>query len=241
MFCKENTFAGNVFRDSMGGAAIMYTEGLTFRDNRMLGNRRGPNAFGLLLKDCRNSVAEGNAIVNNSRGVFMDNSHGNVLRRNLVAWNDVGVFLFASSLGNRFTANDFVGNLSTLLTVGRADADWAPDGVGNHYADYRGYDLDGDGVGDVEHRLQDAFEHLVGSRPLLRLFLNSAAADALAAAERTFPILPTSDERDRAPFLRPASGVSLRAASAPGGSAPVVLASLAASLAALWLYGRSRA
>jgi nitrous oxidase accessory protein len=239
MFCNANSFTGNVFRDSMGGAAIMYTEGLTFRGNRMIDNRRGINAFGLLLKDCRNSVAEGNAFVNNTRGVFLDNSHGNLLRKNLVAYNDIGVMLFASSLENRFTGNDFVGNLSTLLTVGRADADWTPDGVGNHYSDYQGYDLDGDGTGDVEHRLQDAFEYLVGSRPLLRLFLNSAVADALCAAERSFPLVPTSDERDRAPFLKPASGVSLDRARRGGASGPVAAASIFTCLLAAWLYRRS--
>jgi nitrous oxidase accessory protein len=239
MFCNANSFEGNLFRDSMGGAAIMYTDDVTFRDNRMVGNRRGPNAFGLLLKDCRNSVAENNAIVNNTRGLFLDNSHKNLLRRNLIAWNDVGVFFFASSLDNRFTRNDFVGNLSTLLTVGRVDADWAPGGVGNYYAEYRGYDLDGDGVGDVEHRLQDAFEYLVGSRPLLRLFLNSAVADALAAAEQSFPLVPTSDERDRAPFVKPASGVVLGGAPGRGGSVAVVAGSTVACLLALWLYRRS--
>jgi nitrous oxidase accessory protein len=241
MFCNANSFEGNLFRDSMGGAAIMYTEGVTFRGNRMVDNRRGVNAFGLLLKDCRNSVAEGNAFVNNTRGVFLDNSHGNLLRGNLVAWNDIAVMLFASSLNNRFTRNDFVGNLSTLLTVGRADADWTPGGEGNYYSEYRGYDVDGDGKGDVEHRLQDAFEYLIGSRPLLRLYLNSAVADALSAAERSFPLVPTSDERDRAPFQKPVSGVALAAGREREGSAPVVAASLGVCLAALWLYRRSRA
>ncbi len=240
MFCNANSFERNLFRDSMGGAAIMYTEGVVFRGNRMVDNRRGINAFGLLLKDCRDSVAEGNAFVNNTRGVFLDNSHGNLLRGNLVAWNDVAVMLFASSLNNRFTRNDFVGNLSTLLTVGRADADWTPDGVGNHFSDYRGYDVDGDGVGDVEHRLQDAFEYLIGSRPLLRMFLNSAVSDALSAAERSFPLVPTSDERDRAPFLRPVSGVVLDAGRDRQGSAPVAAASIGVCLVAIWLYRRSR-
>jgi nitrous oxidase accessory protein len=76
MFCNANSFERNLFRDSMGGAAIMYTQGVVFRGNRMIDNRRGINAFGLLLKDCRNSVAESNAFVNNTRGVFLDNSHG---------------------------------------------------------------------------------------------------------------------------------------------------------------------
>jgi len=241
MFCKDNTFTGNTFRDSMGGAAVMYTEHVVFRDNRMIDNRKGPNAFGLLMKDCLDSVAEHNAIVNNARGLFLDNSHRNVIRRNLVAWNDVGVMLYASALENRFSENDFIGNLSTVLTVGRAEADWSPDGKGNYYSDYTGYDLDGDGKGDVEYRLQDAFEYLVGNRPLLRIFLESAAADALAAAEKSFPILPTSDLRDRAPYLRPVSGVSVAAGPAWQGSLPLGLGG-AVLLAFLgWLFARWRA
>jgi nitrous oxidase accessory protein len=209
MYCKSNKFFRNVFRDSLGGVAVMYTDHVTFSDNQILNNRAGHNAFGLLLKDCLDSVAERNVIVNNVNGIFLDNSHRNRFLGNLIAYNDVGVMLYASSLQNTFGRNDFLGNLATLHTVGRADADWTPNGQGNHYSDYMGYDVDGDGTGDTEHPLQDAFEYLEGGRPLLRLFLNSAASDALAAAERSFPIVPSSDEEDRAPRMKPVSGAKL--------------------------------
>lgn len=209
MYCGDNRFFRNVFRDSVGGVAIMYTERVLFQDNQILNNREGFNAFGLLFKDAVDSVAEGNAIVNSVNGIFLDNSHRIRFRNNLVAHNDVGVMLYASSLENSFGGNDFVGNLATLHTVGRADADWTPDGSGNYYSDYAGYDVDGDGIGDTPHRLQDAFEYLEGSRPLLRLFLYSAAADGLAAAERSFPIVPSSEELDTAPRMRPVSGVKV--------------------------------
>jgi nitrous oxidase accessory protein len=242
MYCKDNGFFDNVFRDSMGGAAVMYTERVVFRGNKMVGNRKGFNAFGLLLKDCIDSVAEENVILNNTRGIFLDGAHRNVLRRNLVAYNDVGVFFFASALKNRFSRNDFIGNLSTLYTVGRAKADWTPDGVGNHFSDYAGYDLDGDGRGDTEHRLQDAFETMVGSRELLHLFLNSAAADALALAERSFPLVPTSDQRDRAPFMKPVSGVSLDSHGTRERGFPLFAAASALVFAAAgWLLIRWRA
>ncbi|MHC4341864.1 MAG: nitrous oxide reductase family maturation protein NosD, partial [Planctomycetota bacterium] len=241
MYCKENAFFDNVFRDSMGGAAVMYTERVTFRGNKMVSNRKGFNAFGLLLKDCIDSVAEQNVILNNTRGIFIDSSHRNVLRKNLVAYNDVGVFFYASALKNRFSENDFIGNLSTLHTVGRVDAEWTPDGIGNFYSDYTGYDLDGDGRGDTEHRLQNAFEYLVGSRELLALFLNSAAADALAMAERSFPLVPTSDERDRAPFMKPVSGVALdRVGADSGGFSLLTLVSILLLAAAAWLLLRWR-
>jgi nitrous oxidase accessory protein len=209
MYCKSNSFFRNVFRDSLGGVAVMYTEHVRFSDNQIINNRGGYNAFGLLLKDCLDSVAERNVIVNNVNGVFLDNSHRNRFLNNLIAYNDVGVMLYASSLESKFSGNDFVGNLATLHTVGRADADWTPEGRGNHYSDYAGYDVDGDGIGDTDHRLQDAFEYLEGSRPLLRLFLNSAASDALAAAERSFPIVPSSEEQDSAPSMKPVSGAKI--------------------------------
>ena len=218
MYCKNNRFYRNVFRDSLGGVAVMYTDHVTFSDNQILNNRTGHNAFGLLLKDCLDSVAERNVIVNNVNGIFLDNSHRNRFLGNLIAYNDVGVMLHASSLQSTFSRNDFVGNLATLHTVGRADADWTPDGVGNHYSDYAGYDVDGDGIGDTEYSLQDAFEYLEGGRPLLQLFLNSAASDALAMAERSFPIVPSSDERDRAPRMKPVSGAKLTYRYEPGRS-----------------------
>lgn len=211
MYCDDNRFFRNVFRDSVAGVAIMYTERVTFSDNRIVDNRDGYHAFGLLLKDARDSVAERNVIVNNGSGIFLDGSHRNRFAHNLIAYNDSGVVLYASSLDNEFADNDFIGNLATLRTVGRAEADWSPDGRGNHYSGYGGYDLDGDRRGDVPHRLQDAFEVLVGNHPLLQLFLSSAAADALAAAERSFPLVPSSEQTDRAPAMRPVSGVTAAA------------------------------
>ncbi len=212
MYCGPNSFSRNVFRDSMAGVVVMYTDGVVFTDNQIINNRAGFNACGLLFKDCLNSVAERNVIVNNVRGIFLDNSDRNRFFHNLVAQNDVAVVLHANSLENSFGGNDFIDNLAVLHTVGRADADWTPGGLGNYYSDYTGYDLDGDGVGDVEYRLQDAFEYLAGNRPLLRLFLNSAAADALAFAEKNFPLIRGSDERDTAPRMSPVSGVKMIAA-----------------------------
>jgi nitrous oxidase accessory protein len=244
MYCSDNRFERNVMRESSGGAAIMYSERVVFRDNQILHNRDSYNAFGLLLQACEGAVAERNVIVGNVHGIFIEGSHRNRFEHNLVAFNDVGVFLFASALENRFANNDFIGNTAVLHTVGRAHADWSPAGQGNYYSDYRGYDLDGDGRGDIPYRLQDAFEYLEGNHPLLRLYLSSAAASALAVAERAFPVIPAGEEWDRAPAMRPVSGVRLRASA--GGAAPwpgrvaFALLSTAALAAAAVILGRLR-
>lgn len=240
MFCADNRFFGNVLRDSVGGAAVMYTERVVFRDNRMVGNRDGHNAFGLLLKDCEDSLAERNVIVDNVNGIFLDSAHRNRFERNLVAFNDVALLHYASAMDNDFTRNDFIANGAILHTVGRAHSRWTPPDGGNYFSDYRGFDLDGDGAGDVPHRLQDAFEHLAGNHPLMRLYLQSAAADALAAAERTFPVIPSSEEQDTAPRMRPASGARIPARPVRGRLvfSMGALATLGLVLLGLWRLGR---
>jgi nitrous oxidase accessory protein len=210
MYCESNEFYRNTFRDSVAGAAIMYTEGVSFSENLILNNRLGHNAFGLLFQSCDDCLAERNVIVNNTCGFFLEGARNNILRNNLVAYNDVGAVIFGSSSGNTLESNDFIQNIATLRTIGRSDNGWGGAGKGNYYSDYEGYDLDGDGLGDVPHKLQDAFEHLTGNHPLLKLYLSSAAADALVLAERSFPVLPHSDVTDPEPMTHPVSGVRLQ-------------------------------
>jgi nitrous oxidase accessory protein len=62
----------------------------------------------------------------------------------------------------------------------------------NYWSEYAGYDLDANGTGDVAHKIQNVFEYLEGNYPRLRLYFNSPAAQALATAERTFPIIKGS-------------------------------------------------
>lgn len=210
MYCESNEFYRNVFRDSVAGAAIMYTNNVQFSDNLILNNRLGHNAFGLLFQSCYDCTAERNVIVNNTCGFFLEQAENTIIRNNLVAYNDVGAVVFGSSIDTTFEHNDFIQNIATLRTIGRSDMDWGGAGGGNYYSDYEGYDLDGDGLGDVPHKLQDAFEHLTGNHPLLKLYLSSAAADALVLAERSFPVLPHSDVLDPEPSTHPVSGVRLQ-------------------------------
>jgi hypothetical protein len=75
-------------------------------------------------------------------------------------------------------------------------------GRGNFWSNYEGYDLDGDGTGDVPHKVQNVFDNMEGNYPRLRIYLSSPAAQALAMAEKTFPILRESSEVDRSPLTR---------------------------------------
>jgi nitrous oxidase accessory protein len=202
MYSDANVFEDNVFSNNMAGAAIMYSNRIVFRRNAFIHNR-GYSSFGILFQDCNDCIAEGNFIIDNSVGLFMEAIRRSAFRNNVIAGNDVAIEMFASAADNVFAENNFVENISPLHLVGRTTTTrWASEGRGNFWSDYDGYDLDGDGVGDVPHKVQNVFEYMEGNHPRLRLYLLSPAAQALAVAEKTLPVVRGSSEADPAPLVK---------------------------------------
>ena len=201
MNSDDNNFSDNIFSDNIAGAAIMYSKRIELRRNAFI-NNRGFSSFGILFQACDDCVIEDNFIINNACGVFLEALRKSRFRNNVIAENDVAMQIFSSNDACEFSGNNFVENLSPLLLVGReTNTRW----LQNFWSDYDGYDLDSDGTGDVAHKVQNVFEYLEGNFPRLRLYFNSPAAQALATAERTFPIIKGSSLADAAPLTKAAS------------------------------------
>jgi nitrous oxidase accessory protein len=207
MYCDDNRFEGNRFSGNQVGGTIMYSRRITLVGNRFE-RSRGPSAYGLLLKDADDVVAEGNEFVDNTRGLYFDNSPQSeeascAVRRNLFALNDAGVSILPSTRRVRFEANSFVDNLSQVEVLGRADPmknAWE----GNYWSDHVPYDGDGDGTSDLPYRPESAYGDLLAAHPELALLRFSPSVAAIELAGRIFPLaageLTLVDER---PSLRP--------------------------------------
>ena len=203
MYSNDNVFEDNTFENNVAGAAIMYSRNIQFRRNAFMHNR-GFSSFGTLFQDSQNCVSEQNLFVDNVVGIFMESLRDSRFERNLIASNDIAIQVFSSSERNDFFGNNFVANLSPISIVGRtSNIRWDRDGIGNYWSDYKGYDLDGNGIGDVPFRIQNLFEHLEGNRPRLQIYFFSPASQALAAAEQSFPVIEGSHEFDRYPMMKP--------------------------------------
>lgn len=203
MYSDSNTFEGNTFSRSMAGAAIMYSDHIVFKRNRFIQNRDF-SAFGLLFQDCSFCLSDSNLIADNGTGMFLEAAVSNIFRNNRIVGNDVALEIFSSSDKNVFTNNSFEDNRSPLMLVGkRTGTIWHENGIGNYWSGYEGYDLAADGIGDAPYRIQNIFDYIEGAHPLLRLFLESPASAALAAATKTFPIFDISPERDDHPLMQP--------------------------------------
>lgn len=203
MYSNNNKFEDNLFYDSVAGAAIMYSHDIEFRRN-VFQHNRGFSSFGILFQDSERCLAEQNVIADNAVGIFMEAQRTSVFQGNQIEANDVALELFASVGDNEFTRNNFLHNLSPIRVIGRQTITrWSSHGVGNYWSDYEGYDLNADGIGDVPFKIQNLFEHLEGNHPRLRIYLMSPASQALAQAEKTFPVIEGSREFDRFPLMKP--------------------------------------
>jgi len=201
MFSDDTIVRGNVFKTSLVGANVMNSKRLTLERNDFAHNR-GITAVGLTLKDCDASLVLHNRFSANARGLQLDGSSANRFAGNRFAQNDVAVRLLASAERNTFSTNEFTQNWSDVVESGRDSTnEWSHAGVGNRWSRYRGFDFDGDGVGESAHALLRPFERIEAANDLARLFLQSPAAGALDLAARAVADArgPSSDRHPLAP------------------------------------------
>lgn len=208
MYSNDNLYEENTFEENRTGSALMYSKNITLRRNLFRQNR-GSRAFGILFKDCDDSRMEENQIIDNTTGIFMDGSNHNLIRRNLIARNGWALDLFTSCDFNVFSENNFVNNDYDLLLDSRRTTNrFFADSTGNFWSAYQGYDLDGDGAGDVPYQPLKFFSYLSKRYPDLCVLMESPAAQALQWAERAFPVLSVKDVEDPFPLMRPRETVA---------------------------------
>lgn len=190
------SFIDNTLRANLLGAALMQSDKLVLRGNRIEHHREGSAAYGVLLKDIGDLAAEDNIIVSNRVGIYAEGvplqpSREAVVRRNVIAGNDVGLAL-QSNAALTTTGNRIADNLTDVRALGRQLSSrmrWSQGGRGNSWSQYRGYDADENGIGDLPHRGDDTMDALIRRSPAAQAFLYTPAHLALEAAARMFPLL----------------------------------------------------
>ena len=207
MYAHDSTVRRSTLRGNTVGIFVMYSARLLAEDNELSGGR-GPAGMGIGFKESDAVILRRNAIVANTIGAYLDSTPRNpampvVFERNVLALNAVALRTHSSERGAGFRSNDFLQNDALVEVDGNGDARGI-DFEGNHWASYAGYDLDGDGVGDVAFQLTRASSALTDAHPDLQWFRGTAAFGLYDAVARALPYFATTLVlQDDAPAMHP--------------------------------------
>ncbi len=192
MYSHDNVLEGNRYIDNVVGVFIMYGHNVQVKNN-LLARSSGPGGMGLGLKESGNIDVTDNLFVSNTKGVYMDTSplaqnDFNTFERNAFYYSEVGVFMHGSEQRNTFRDNTFVSNHSQVQVAGGGNAlgvDWEQ----NAFDDYAGYDMDGDGFGDIPYELRQLSSQLASTYPQLLFFRGAISLELLDAISSLFPLV----------------------------------------------------
>lgn len=202
----------NTLVDNSVGIYIMYGKRFGVHDNLLQGSR-GPSGHGLGLKEVDGAEVTGNVIYDNRIGVYIDNSplspdQYDFFTENLFAYNDAALGILPSARNNQFTRNSFIENLEHVTVLGTGPISggnlWSINGVGNFWSDYKGYDANDDGLGDVPYKSEQLSERLMQSYPDLQLYRYSLAASAVDFGAEAVPLFRADPLLiDESPLVNP--------------------------------------
>jgi nitrous oxidase accessory protein len=199
MFSDSCAYRRNLFTSNGAGVAVMYSRSVTMVGNRFMDNR-GTAAYGLLLKEIKDSRIEDNVLQRNTVGLFAESVDRTSVERNQFLGNGWAVRLMADATDNAFLHNRFEGNTFDVSTNSQASS---PSTFAENYWDaYDGYDLDRDGIGDVPYRPVRLFSVLAEQNKPLLILLHSFFLELLEAAERIIPVLTPETLVDARPLMR---------------------------------------
>jgi nitrous oxidase accessory protein len=199
MFSHNNEYRENSFVNNGAGVAVMYTTGVKMINNTFEHNW-GASAYGLLLKDIRDSFVSGNTFIENSVGIFMEGSSRIEFKENSFSRNGYAVRLQASCDDNIFTKNNFSANTFDMATNGSLVLNTVN---GNYWDRYDGYDLNKDKVGDIPYHPVSMYSMIVEQMPTAVLLWRSFLVMLMDKAEKAIPAITPENLKDDSPAMRP--------------------------------------
>lgn len=199
MYSDSCRYENNTFTGNGAGVTVMYSHHVVIRGNRFT-DAVGPAAYGLLLKEIIDGEVSGNDFTGNTVGVSLDGAMRLDIRGNAFTRNGFAVRVSGSAGDNRFTGNRFAGNAFDVVTSAKFststfDRNW--------WDNYRGYDLDRDGIGDVPFRPVRLFGLVIEQHPPALLLLRSPLVGILDTVERVMPVLTPNTLVDEHPLMHP--------------------------------------
>ncbi len=217
MYSYHNKILNNYAYNTRAGYAMMNSRYLEIRGNVT----ENSEDYGFLINFIIYSTFEDNVIKNvitpadkkvlgsDGKGLFIYNSGYNTIRNNHIEHTEIGIHLTAGSEGVKISGNTFIDNQIQVKYVSNKLQEWSQeiDGIaeGNYWSNYRGWDMDGDGKGDVPFEPNDGIDKLFWKYPEAKFLMDSPAVLLLRWVQEQFPVLKAPGVKDSNPLMKPKS------------------------------------
>jgi len=199
MYSDSDEYLNNIFQKNGAGIAVMYSKNIKMYKNKYIYNS-GPANYGLLLKEIVNSEMKDNLFYKNTFGIYMEDSNRTLFENNTFRENGIGIKLMANCENNIFRKNNFINNIFDVTTNSRQN--YGNLFTENYWSNYRGFDLNKDGYGDIPYKPVTLSSYLFEKYPLLFILLKSFFIYLIDLAESQIPTLTPIDMKDQKPSLK---------------------------------------
>ncbi|MCK5609093.1 right-handed parallel beta-helix repeat-containing protein [Candidatus Pacearchaeota archaeon] len=144
-YCNNTTIRENSISNSDLGVELFYIRGII----NLIDNTITNCFFGVYLNNINNSFISRNRIYNNDYGINLAYlCFNNKITQNIIKSNNMyGSFISNYTNNNGFYNNSYISNVLDTVDNG-ANNYWNNSIIGNYWDDYKGYDLNGDFIGD---------------------------------------------------------------------------------------------
>ncbi|MDD4974978.1 MAG: nitrous oxide reductase family maturation protein NosD [Bacteriovorax sp.] len=197
MFSHRNEYRRNRFTHNAAGVAVMYSKSILM-DNNEFSASVGGGAYGLLLKEISLSNIVNNKFLDNSIGIYIEGTTKSHFKNNLFNKNARALRILGNSDGNNFERNFFLHNTFEVATNSSISQNVFDK---NYWSKYTGYDLNGDGLGDVPHRPVSLSSILTETINSSFIFVHSPLFFLLDSLEKALPSFGPENLLDKAPLM----------------------------------------
>ena len=197
MFSNDNSFHSNHFRNNGAGVAVMFSNRISMTGN-VFAESWGASSYGMLLKEIYDAEISDNIFSQNSIGIYAEGTARIEYFKNEFSSNGWALKISGGCLENKFYQNNFLSNAFDVSLSGPINDNSFSQ---NYWSDYKGYDLDKDGIGDVPHRPVKLFNYVVNQTPETVVLLRSLFIDLLNLAEEVTPVFTPDDVLDHSPLI----------------------------------------
>jgi nitrous oxidase accessory protein len=198
MFSDTCKYEDNTFESNGAGVAVMYTKYVLMRNNKFI-NNWGSASYGILLKEISDSIIESNEFIENSTALYMEGCSRIKVEHNNLINNGWAIKLMANSMDNYFYENNFIANSFDVSTNSLSNFN---EFERNYWSEYKGYDLNKDGFGDIPFRPVTMFSMMVQDQPTSLILLHSLFINILNVAESIIPAITPEALTDAKPRMR---------------------------------------